>query len=158
MTGSVPPGGYADGAGPGFDPPRGALETYQGVVVRQSGLVDMEPFGKARPRMTRNGVYMEAEYQLTKRQLRRRFGPVRVEGLLKLTIVAIRPMPHTWSREMRRLMLGEPAKPSPDLDNIIGAVMDALFPDNDDHVVSLEAHKIWGETGQLQITIEKMGD
>jgi Holliday junction resolvase RusA-like endonuclease len=77
---------------------------------------------------------------------------------LKLTIVALRPMPQSWGQEERRLMIGEPAKPSPDLDNIVGAVMDALFPRNDDHIVSIEAHKVWGEQGQLQITIEKMGD
>lgn len=153
-----PVDGYASGGGPPDDGPRSQLEIYQGVVVRQSIVIAMEPFGKARPRVTRNGVYMEADYRLKKKRLRQRFGPVQVAGMLKLTILAVRPMPHAWSQATRRLMTGEPAAPTPDLDNIIGAVMDALFPASDNHIVSLEAHKIWGEVGQLHITIEKMGD
>lgn len=134
------------------------VESYQGVVVRQQAVINLAPFAKERPRVTQNGVYMEASYRRKREALRRRFGPVQVGGYLKLTLVAVRPMPTSWGEEKRRLMLGEPAKPAPDLDNIIGAVMDALFPDGDDHVVSLEAHKIWGERGQLHITLEKMGD
>ncbi len=144
-----------DGAG---GRPGCVLESYQGVVVRQHAVINLAPFAKERPRVTQNGVYMEAGYRRKREVLRRRFGPVQVTGYLKLTLVAVRPMPISWGEEKRRLMRGEPAKPAPDLDNIIGAVMDALFPEGDDHVVSLEAHKIWGERGQLHITLEKMGD
>lgn len=118
----------------------------------------MPPFGKARPRVTENGTYMPPEYRKNKVRLRREFGRILVEGLMKLTVVAIRPMPKSWSAQKRRMMDGEPAQPSPDLDNILGAVMDALFPKNDNHIVSIEAHKVWGEVPQLEITIEKMGD
>jgi Holliday junction resolvase RusA-like endonuclease len=149
--------GYASGAGPP-PPPEATIERFNGAVVRQTVVIEMEPFGKARPRVTKNGTYMGAEYRKRKKVLRRLFGPVLVTGLLKLSIVAIRPMPQSWNQAQRRLMVGEPAKPSPDLDNIVGAVMDALFPDNDDIIVSLEAHKVWGEAGALHIVIEKMGD
>lgn len=137
----------------------GSTVTYfDGMPVVQRHLIKMEPFGKERPRVTQNGTYMRGSYRRKKSLLREKFGPVVVEGMLKLTIVAFRPMPQSWSNAKRRMMIGEPAKPAPDIDNIIGAVMDALFPKNDDHVVSLEAHKIWGESGAIQITIEKMGD
>jgi Holliday junction resolvase RusA-like endonuclease len=137
----------------------GSVVTYfDGVPVLQRHLINMEPFGKERPRVTQNGTYMRESYRRKKSLLRERFGPVVIEGMLKLSIVAFRPMPQGWSESKRRMMMGEPAKPAPDIDNIIGAVMDALFPQNDDHVVSLEAHKVWGEGGAIQITIEKMGD
>ncbi len=137
----------------------GCVVTYlDGVPVVQRRRIDMEPFGKERPRVTKNGTYMRPTYRRKKSFLREQFGPVIVEGMLKLSIVAFRPMPQSWSRSKRRMMLGEPAKPSPDIDNIIGGVMDALFPENDDHVVSLEAHKVWGERGAIEIMIEKMGD
>ena len=137
----------------------GSEVTYFGeVAVLQRRLVNMKPFGKERPRVTQNGTFMRGSYRKKKSILREKFGPVVVEGMLKLSIVAFRPMPQSWSKEKRRMMTGEPAKPSPDIDNVIGAVMDALFPSNDDHIVSLEAHKVWGERGAIQITIEKMGD
>lgn len=137
----------------------GSVVTYlDDVPVMQRHIVKMEPFGKERPRVTQNGTYMRGSYRRKKALLREQFGPVVVEGMLKLSLVAFRPMPQSWSQSKRRMMVGEPAKPSPDIDNIIGAVMDALFPKNDDHVVSLEAHKVWGEAGEIQITIEKMGD
>lgn len=137
----------------------GSVVTYlDDVPVVQRHTIKLAPFGKERPRVTQNGTYMRRGYRRKKMLLREKFGPVMVEGMLKLTLVAFRPMPQSWSQSKRRMMHGEPAKPSPDIDNIIGAVMDALFPKNDDHVVSLEAHKVWGESGAIQITIEKMGD
>ena len=134
------------------------IERSNGHVVLQRKTLYLAPFGKARPRVTENGTYMPREYRKNKVKLRQQFGTVLVEGLLKLTVVATRQMPKNWSQQQRRLMDGEPAQPSPDLDNILGAVMDALFPKNDNHIVSIEAHKVWGEVPQLEITIEKMGD
>lgn len=153
----LPVDGYASG-GPPPVLPDPVVEYYQGEAVRQVVVVAIEPFGKARPRVTQNGTYMAAEYRKRKQALRRAVGPIHVQGLLKLTIVASRPMPAGWSQAQQRMMLGEPARPAPDLDNIVGAVMDALFPASDNHIVSLEAHKVWGERGQIEITIEKMGD
>lgn len=135
-----------------------AVERVGGQVVLQHKVLYLVPFGKARPRVTQNGTYMPREYRENKVKLRQQFGTVLVEGLLKLSVVAVRPMPKSWSQQQRRLMDGEPAQPSPDLDNILGAIMDALFPKNDNHIVSIEAHKIWGELPRMEITIEKMGD
>lgn len=126
------------------------------ALARQHRVVYMEPFGKARPRVTGRGTFMPVRYEMRRQMLQAGFGPVRVQGLIKLTVRAIRPMPASWSQARRARTAGRPAKPSPDIDNIVGAVMDALFPDNDDHVVAIEGSKLWGERAALEITLEQI--
>lgn len=120
-----------------------------------SKTVDIAPFGKARPRVTRNGTFMPPKYTANKNSLRWQFGAMPVEfadSLVSLQLVAYRPMPKSWSKKKRQSMAGTYAAPKPDIDNILGAVMDALF-DEDSNVVETAARKVWGEVGQLEISI-----
>lgn len=113
--------------------------------------IPMPAFGKARPRVTRNGTFMPRDYRRRKAQLKQLFGPVPA-GLVHLSVTAVRRMPQSWSQARRERMRGTYAKPKPDVDNIVGAVMDALFVD-DDVVVSIFARKVWGDDSQMVIEV-----
>ena len=117
--------------------------------------VPLAPFGKARPRVTQNGqhTYMPAEYEANKQALQWMFPRFDVPELVRLTVVAVRPMPKSWSKAKKAEMNGRYATPKPDADNINGAIMDALFPD-DSIVVEQASRKIWGEEAALHIKIE----
>lgn len=118
-----------------------------------SQTVYMRPFGKARPRVTDNGTYMPASYTRKKKQLRGAFDDV-PDGLVHLSVTAVRKMPKSWGTKKREKMRGTYAKPIPDVDNIAGAVMDALFGD-DSGVVSVFCEKIWGDEFRMDIEISK---
>lgn len=126
-----------------FDRPVG-----RGAVTRR---IQMAAFGKARPRVTRNGTFMPRDYEKKKKFLRWQFGSV-PSGLVHLSVTAVRKMPKSWSQAKRDRMRGLYAKPKPDADNILGGVMDALF-DDDDRVVSVFCEKVWGDKHELVIEV-----
>lgn len=116
--------------------------------------VDMEAFGKARPRVTRRGTFMPKSYESKRRQLRLLFGPVEVDGPVELSVLVIRKMPDSWSKAEKESKMGTYTTTTPDIDNILGAIMDALF-ENDQRVVAIgRSAKIWGESHQMVINIE----
>jgi Holliday junction resolvase RusA-like endonuclease len=120
-------------------------------------IVYMKAFGKARPRVTRNGTYMPRAYTRKKASLRRQFGASVPDGLVHLSVTAVRQLPKSWSNKKRERMDGRYTKAGPDTDNIAGAVMDALFPD-DSRVVTIFCEKVWGQRHALVIEIAKAED
>ena len=114
----------------------------------------IRPFGKSRPRVTQHGTFMPPAYTSQKNALKMMFGPVDKYENIVLSVTAFRAMPKSWSQAKRRRMDGEYCTTKPDLDNIIGAVMDALLPDDDSHVVKLDnCMKIWEIDDALEIRI-----
>ena len=123
----------------------------------QEKAIMMTPFGKERPRRGKNGrMFMRAEYKQRKKQLHQAFGPVEVRGLIRMEVTAVRPLPKSWSKKKKDDHRGQYASPTPDTDNIIGAVMDALFPDNDNMVVEITARKIWGDLPKIIIKLQEV--
>jgi Holliday junction resolvase RusA-like endonuclease len=123
--------------------------------VKQYKVIPLAPFGKARPRVTRNGTYMPHDYERAKGQLAMLFGPVEVEGAVKLTVFAYHAMPRSWSQKKRREMDGRLRVGKPDADNCIGACMDALFPHDDSRVVRLEYASVYADSDGLYVAIEE---
>lgn len=62
------------------------------------------------------------------------------------------PMPKSWSKKKRIEMNGKPHQQRPDVDNLIKAVMDAIF-DEDCRVWNISASKLWGEQGKIGVTL-----
>ena len=60
------------------------------------------------------------------------------------------PMPMSWSKKKKALMLGKPHQQRPDTDNICKGVMDSLL-EEDCKVWHLEAKKYWAEEGHMLI-------
>ena len=122
-------------------------------MTGQFAVIPLEPFGKARPRVTRTGhAYMPDSYTAARDALRLLFGPVTVAPPWSLAVTAVRAMPASWSKRKRAEMNGAWCTSKPDADNIAGAVMDALFED-DAAVVSVTCCKVWGPTPELRIEV-----
>lgn len=121
----------------------------------QAANVPLEPFGKARPRVTAGHTYMPHSYTAARDALRLLFGPVIVPPPWSVQITAVRKMPASWSKRQRAAMDGQYCLIKPDADNIAGAVMDALF-DDDAAVVAVTCVKRWGAAGELRIEIKTL--
>ena len=110
--------------------------------------IEMPPFGKARPRVTRDGTrtYMPTEYQNKREQLRLLYqaagGEVDVEGPIFLDVRFHFRMPKSWSKKKKEGMCLEYCQKTPDLDNLVGAVMDTLI-EKDQKVVRIWSAKFW---------------
>lgn len=125
-----------------------ALPCPEGGKARR---VWMPAFGKARPRVTENGTYMPAAYEQNRAALRAAFGDAPA-GLVHLSVTVERQMPASWSQRKRDRTRGHYAAATPDIDNVIGAVMDALFA-NDSRVISVFGERRWADVHALAIEI-----
>lgn len=65
-------------------------------------------------------------------------------------VTFVMPMPQSWSHKKRAQYAGRPHQSKPDCDNMLKALMDALYED-DSHVWDCRITKIWGEKGQIII-------
>ena len=119
--------------------------------------IPLAPFAKARPRFSGH-AYNDETYKQKKRDFKMLFGYVPEYTIIKLTVIAIRPIPKSTSKKKRAAMLGTYATPSPDADNVWGAVMDSLWPRNDNIVVDGGCCKVWGNAAGMIIIIEEVGN
>ncbi len=121
-------------------------------MTGQAAVIPIEPFGKARPRVTKGNTYMPHSYTLARDALRLMFGAVTVAPPWALQVTAVRAMPASWSKRKQAAMAGAWCMTKPDADNIVGAVMDALFED-DAAVVEVACRKVWGPSPELRIEV-----
>ncbi len=121
--------------------------------------IEMPPFSKARPRVTRDGTrtYMPTEYQNKRDQLRLLYqaagGEVDPEGAIALRLTFVLRMPKSWSKKKKESLCWEYCQKTPDIDNLVGAVMDSLVA-KDQNVVDLTAIKVWGFEDKIIIEIK----
>ena len=59
-------------------------------------------------------------------------------------------MPKSWSAKKKQEMLAKPHQQTPDIDNLVKAIMDALF-EEDKKVHQIIATKVWGHNGDVTI-------
>lgn len=60
------------------------------------------------------------------------------------------PMPKSWSKKKMAEMDGEPHQQTPDIDNLLKAVMDAIYK-NDSHIWDCRITKRWAYFGKITI-------
>jgi len=111
---------------------------------------NISPMGK--PRMTRADKWKKRPEVLRYRAFCdhvRLLGVVLPEAGAHVTFIL--PMPPSWSNKKRLLHDGLPHQAKPDCDNMLKALMDAIYVD-DAHVWDCRVTKIWGETGQIIIS------
>lgn len=113
-------------------------------------IFNITPMGK--PRMTRADKWKKRDVVLRYRAF---CDEVRLNGLVMPEagghITFVIPMPASWSLKKRAAMSGRAHQQKPDVDNMIKALMDALFTD-DAHIWDVRVTKRWGETGQILIS------
>ena len=122
----------------------------------QAAVIPMEPFGKARARVTVHGAYMPKRYSEARATLRMMFGTVTVRPPWCVRVTAVRRMPKSWSIRQRAEMNGAWCETKPDIDNVIGAALDSLF-DEDAAVVSVSGVKVWGESHAFKVEVWTAG-
>lgn len=119
----------------------------------------IKPKGKARPRVTARGTYMPPEYTKYKDELKKMaFKKGYKIDPENLNISFFFKPPKTQNKKVlkpaeRTALIGKFHKAKPDLDNLIGAFMDALLED-DSSVCSIKAEKVYGHAEGILIEIE----
>lgn len=117
--------------------------------------VNIAPFPKARPRVTRRGTYMPANYQKARQALREAFrGIVIPDGCLSVTVWAYRRIPKNKREAARILLYDQPCDVGADSDNIVAGVLDSLF-ENDKRVTSACCRKRWSDRDYMRIVIKE---
>ena len=106
------------------------------------------PMAKPRPRVTRNGrhTYMPDAYVKWK-------ADCAVLGLTLPDRFGVRfwfGMPPSWSQKKKRAMLFENHQQKPDLDNLLGGLMDAARVD-DASIYEVHASKAWDHESSIEI-------
>lgn len=113
-----------------------------------------KPIGK--PRMTRRDVWKKRPIVLRYRkfadEIRAASGKLPSSPDM-VVITAWMPMPKSWSRKKRDLLNNRPCRTRPDVDNVIKAVMDALF-DEDCGIWVGVAIKYWCPIGQERLEVK----
>ncbi|BDH46419.1 crossover junction endodeoxyribonuclease RuvA [Salmonella enterica subsp. enterica serovar Choleraesuis] len=107
------------------------------------------PLGK--PRMTRADVWKKRPAVLRYRAFcdEVRLHKIQMPEAHSHIIFTI-PMPASWSKKKRLQHDGQPHQAKPDCDNMLKALMDAIYED-DAHIWDCRITKIWGEAGQITI-------
>jgi len=68
-----------------------------------------------------------------------------------LTVIFLVPMPKSWSKKKKALMVGKPMQQRPDLDNYLKGLFDATH-EEDSSIWKVTASKIWTNcTGKIII-------
>lgn len=119
-----------------------------------SAVYDIVPVGK--PRMTQRdrwkGRPVVKRYHAFCDQVRA-MGVSVPEAHGHITFVL--PMPKSWPARKRQAMAWQPHQQRPDSDNLVKALLDAVF-DEDAHVWDFRVTKLWGDHGM--IIIAPMGE
>nr|WP_211162367.1 MULTISPECIES: RusA family crossover junction endodeoxyribonuclease [Citrobacter] len=104
-----------------------------------------------KPRMTRADKWKKRPEVLRYRAF---CDEVRLQGVelpeSRSHVTFILPMPASWSKKKRADFNGKPHQIKPDFDNMMKALMDAIY-ENDAHIWDARVSKLWGETGRIII-------
>ena len=107
----------------------------------------------AKPRMTRSDRWKKRpcvikywEYKDKLQELLNLYGPD-IDDVIKVKFGV--PMPKSWSKKKKELMLEKPHQQRPDVDNLVKGVMDSLFQE-DSHIHTIEAKKVWSDVGYVE--------
>lgn len=102
----------------------------------------------AKPRMTRRDKWSKRPCVMRYWEFKSECRSYNVEIPDSSEITFILPMPQRWSEKKRAAMYGEPHRQKPDIDNLIKALLDAVY-DDDSAISEIHARKVWGEVGRI---------
>ena len=139
--------------------------------VKHLKTIIINPVGK--PRMVNSDRWLvnKPDSKLTKDKIQRKrllkkYWDYKDELNLKLKgfvlpdsnywIVFYIPMPKSWSKKKKKLMVNRPHQQVPDRDNFEKAFLDCIFK-NDSHIWDGRVTKLWSDKGQIDI-FEIQGD
>lgn len=112
-------------------------------------IYDIVPIPK--PRMTQRDKWQQRDCVMKYRAFKdecRMFDVVIPEAGSQ--VIFVLPMPKSWSKKKKDDMDGKPHRAKKDVDNLLKALLDAVFPD-DSSVWDIRITKRWGESGKIII-------
>jgi len=125
-----------------------------------------KPFGKQRPRVTKQGIaYTPKEtvnYEtFVKLLYMQKYNNIKLKGPLRMTIKAFYKIPKSVSKKEKELMLQNIIRPTkkPDMDNIAKIIADALNEvayEDDKQIVEMQIKKFYSEDEFVQVVMEEM--
>ena len=111
-----------------------------------------DPIGK--PRQTRRDRWRQRpcvmEYRHWADRLREVVGTLPEGPPVRVDITAHFAIPPSWSAARKAAAAGKAHQHKPDLDNIVKAVLDALWPDGDQAIAWVVARKLWAGEGERE--------
>ena len=118
-------------------------------------ILDITPVPK--PRQTRSDKWKQRpcvmRYRAFADEVRLRLGVFDLNGHAVTFGI---PMPKSWSKTKQEIMDGEPHTQTPDLDNLMKALGDALYTDDSGiHEISLK--KVWSRKGFILLEVFRDG-
>ena len=109
----------------------------------------------AKPRMTQRDKWQQrpcvVKYRAYCDEVRlkvRNVTPVLKYSAVAVSVSYHMPMPRSWSKKKKERMDGTPHLNRPDLDNLVKAWCDALYPE-DSVIWSIHATKFWAISGSI---------
>lgn len=66
-------------------------------------------------------------------------------------LVFLLPMPVSWSAKKRDLHLLQPHRQKPDVDNLVKALLDAIYEDDSQHYAIGRVGKFWAAAGCIRV-------
>ena len=103
-----------------------------------------------KPRQTKSDVWKKRPCVMRYRAFADEVRAAGIEIGAMLNVKFYLPMPSSWSGKKKMKMAMEPHQQTPDLDNLVKALLDAVLS-NDAHVYSITAVKTWGHVGSIVI-------
>lgn len=140
------------------------------IVHSMNIIIDGEPIGKGRPRVTNRGSFAHAytpkrtknyEKQVQQSYFNQIGVGTKLEGPIKTEVKAFFPIPKSSTKKQRELMLKDKIKHihKPDLDNVYKSVFDALngLAYNDDsQIIIMNGRKYYSDEPRVEIHLEEI--
>jgi Holliday junction resolvase RusA-like endonuclease len=106
----------------------------------------------AAPRMTRSDKWKTPRRPCVARYFafRDRVKALNIKVPVGAHITFYLPTPASWSKKTALAMQGEPQKQTPDLDNLIKALLDSVYG-QDKHIWKLTAEKRWRDKPGIKV-------
>lgn len=130
---------------------------------RSTFVIPGKPFGKQRPRATRQGhIYTPNEtvsFERVVGMVAMKHFPEPITGPVRLTVIATFEPAKSLSKKKRAERLHRPHCQKPDLDNIIKGLKDGLNRiawADDAQVCQVIGRKVWGLTAQTVVHVEPL--
>jgi len=84
-------------------------------------------------------------------ELRLRLGAIDLNGY---TLTFGLPMPKSWTKKKKAQMLGKPHTQKPDIDNLLKALLDAVYADDSCVHTLSGVKKVWTDTGFILFEVK----
>lgn len=122
----------------------------EAAAVADGALVKYPIVPVPKPRMTRRDKWAKRPCVLRYRAFKDQVKARRVELPQPCRVVFWIAMPRSWSEAEKRAHEGQPHQQTPDLDNLVKALGDAVLTD-DRKLWSIRAEKRWARVGAIEI-------